>query len=223
MNQKIIYITFQTPTNEEDVIFRTNLAQKSVDKENLLYNNWVINRNFELKRNATLIGDGPLPFVRDMIEFGMSLASENDIVVLSNADICLIPKITERIIDLCNKFGSLYSHRYDFKNLTELIETEEKLNEGEKYIGYDLFAFLKKWWCIHENEFPDMVLGREAWDMIYHRAIKENGGAELDKAIYHQIHNSPWSTFRELKGNIHNLNLAYNWISIHGGNISGKD
>lgn len=222
MEQKIIYITSQSATEDQNVINRVNLAQKSIDEENSIYKNWIINRNPIFIRNATQIQDVPLPFVRDMIKVGLNLAKDEDIVVVSNADICVIPKITEKIIKLCSEFGATYSHRYDFKVLNELLKQEEDLNNGEKYLGCDFFSFSKKWWNKHGGIFPDMVLGREAWDMIYCRAIKENGGTELDKATYHQIHQSPWSTYPHLKGNIHNLTLAHQWTSIYGGNLYGK-
>jgi hypothetical protein len=222
MNKKIIYITSQSLTDDQNVINRVNLAQKSIDEENSVYKNWIINRNPVLERNATQIQDIPLPFVRDMIKVGMDSSKEEDIVVISNADICVIPKITEKIINLCNEFGAFYSHRYDFNILNELLKHEEDLNKGEKYLGCDFFGFSKKWWNKFHGIFPDMVLGREAWDMIYRRAIKENGGSELDKATYHQIHQSPWSMHRNLNGNIHNLILAHKWTSIYGGNLIGQ-
>lgn len=222
MDQKIIYITFQSSTNDQSIIDRVNLAQKSVDEENLLYNNWVIHRNLNLKRDATAIGDVVLPFIRDMIESGMDIADNDDIVVISNADICIIPEITKKIIKLCNTFGALYSHRYDFEVLNNLLKDEQELNNGKKYLGCDFFAFLKNWWIKNENIFPDMVLGREVWDMIYRRAIKDLGGIELDKATYHQIHQSPWSTYPNLAGNAYNLNLSYKWLLKHGGNLNEK-
>jgi hypothetical protein len=222
MSQKIIYITFQTETDDSELISRISLAQKSIDEENLLHKNWVINRKPIFSRNATTIGDKNLPFVRDMIETGINIAEDEDIVAISNSDICVLPNITLKIIDLCNKFGSTYSHRYDFKIITELLNTEDDVNKGEKYLGCDFFTFSKKWWIKNKDLFPDMVLGREAWDMIYRRSVKENGGAELDKMTYHQVHSSPWVVYPHLRGNTYNRDLAYHWISVHGGDLIGR-
>lgn len=222
MNQKIIYVIFQSPTEDQNTIDRVNLAQKSIEEENSIYKNWIINKNPILKRNATEIQDKPLPFVREMIKIGMDMAKEEDMIVISNADICVMPKITEKIIDLCENFGALYSHRYDFNVLNELLKKEEEINKGVKYLGCDFFAFSKKWWKKYGFVFPDMILGREAWDMIYRRAIKENGGIELDKATYHQIHQSPWAVHRDSTGNSHNLSLAHQWTSLYGGDLYGK-
>jgi hypothetical protein len=220
--EKIIYITYQTPTIDKGVIERVSLAQKTVDEENEIYKNWIIKREFDLKRDSTSIGDISLPFVRDMIEIGMNEAEDDDIVVISNADILLIPKITEKIINICKNLGSLYSHRYDFEKIEKLLETENEITQGKKYLGCDFFAFSKKWWVSNEHLFPDMVLGREAWDMIYRRAIKENGGGELDRSTYHIMHESPWAINREAPGNSHNLVLADNWTCKYGGNLFGK-
>jgi hypothetical protein len=222
MNQKIFYVTYQTPTSDQNIIERVSLAQKSIDRENELYKNWILLRDLTLSRDASVIGDVPVPFIKDMIEAGMEAAEVNDIVVISNADIVVVTGITEKIIELCNKGGSLYSHRYDFDVLTETPKTENDFVGKEKYLGCDLFAFTKKWWAENKHIFPDMVLGRQAWDMIFRRAVMENGGYELQNATYHKTHTSPWNTISNLAGNNYNLNLAYRWLHKYGGSLYGK-
>jgi hypothetical protein len=220
--QKIIYATYQTVTDNQEVIDRTSIAQESIKNENLIYNNWITLKDIVLTRDGSSIGDTPLPFLKDMIEFGMNLARDVDIVVISNADICIIPNTTEKILKGCNSFGALCAHRYDFDEIPALLETEKDLYGREKYLGYDLFAFHKRWWLEKKDIFPDMILGRQAWDLIFARAVKENGGAELEYSIYHKTHVSPWNTINGLPGNDYNYRLALEWCYRYGGDFMRK-
>lgn len=220
--QKIFYITYQTATDNQDVIDRISIAQESISSENLIYKNWIILKDFALKRDGSLIGDNPLPFLKDMVEVGMNLARDIDIVVVSNADICIIPNTTEKILNGCNDFGALCAHRYDFDEIPTLLKTEKDLYGREKYLGYDLFAFHKRWWLEKKDIFPDMILGRQAWDLIFARAVRENGGAELEYSIYHKAHVSLWNTITGLPGNDYNYRLACEWCHRYGGGFMGK-
>lgn len=214
---KIIYVTHQTPTNDEEVIRRTSMAKQSIEEQLKKYGNWII-CNPEYRRDATSIGDINLPFIRDMINAGIEIAEDKDIVLLLNADICLAPYATERIKNACESGGATWSHRYDFDRIDRLIESESEFDKGRWYCGTDLFAMRKEWWLKFGHIFPDAVLGREAWDMLLRRTMRENGGIEIKKISYHEWHPSPWELDRDgLAGNVHNRNLASAWIAEHGG------
>jgi len=207
MNQRIIYTTSYN-AKDVDTKRRVEIAQKSIDEENLLCGNWIVLRDIKFKRDATSIGDDDLPFVRDMISACTTVANAYDIIVISNADVGIMPKTTEKLIQTCNTVGGLYCRRYDFDVLDDIIKEDMCLNNGIKYHGCDFFAFSHHWWVMHEKKFPDMILGRQLWDLIYRRAIMDLGGIELDRTIYHQKHSSKWDLKSRVPGNLYNEKLS---------------
>ena len=215
---KIIWTSNQTPTEDRDAIRRQYFARLSIENESKRHNDCWIECKHGYSRDARSIGDPKeLPFIRDMIEGAMKLVeSDEDIVVLINADICVIPNITLKLKEACSKVGACWSHRHEFKRIDRLFENESELI-GPRHCGSDMFAMTRKWWASHGGKFPDAVLGREAWDMMLRRTIRESGGRECLKSTYHEWHLSPWQVDRNLAGNIHNRNLASEWLAIHGG------
>jgi len=216
---KIIWISHQTPTEDSDTLRRQYFARLSIENESKRHNNCWIECKQGYSRDARSIGDPKeLPFIRDMIEGAMKLVeSEDDIVVLINADICVIRDITLKLKDACSNGGASWAHRYDCKRIDQLFENQSDLDNKSWYCGSDMFAMTRQWWNNHNHKFPDAVLGREAWDMMLRRTIRENGGIECFKCIYHEWHVSPWEVNRELAGNVHNRNLASQWLAANGG------
>jgi hypothetical protein len=153
-----------------------------------------------------------------MLDQASETAGENDILVIANADIGVCPGITGEILDACLTFGSCYAQRWDFKRVDRVLTNEKEAVFGKKYCGADLFAMTKKWWAKRRKLFPDMLLGREAWDMIMRDLIKTTGGTELHSAIYHEQHDSHWLKERGCSGNEHNKRLASEWLAANGRN-----
>jgi hypothetical protein len=143
-NMKIIYITHQTPTTNADTLRRVEMAKRTIEKESQLNGNWVRCKT-TYDRDASSLGDVNLPFIRDMIEAGMKLASEGDIVLLLNADICVSPNATKKIVEACSSGGATWSHRYDFKRISRPLESEEEFDQAQWYCGTDFFAMTKEW------------------------------------------------------------------------------
>lgn len=196
---------------------RVVLAHKSVNAEDWLSSAWN-HIDFKPTRDGTSIGDAPVPFIRDMIEQACKESSPRDIICIANADIGFVPGITGEILDACYNFGSCYAQRHDFRRIDRLIVNEVECATGKKYPGADLFAFTKEWWEKRQSFFPDMLLGREAWDMIMRDLIRSTGGIELHNAIYHEMHESHWLKNRGCAGNEHNKRLASAWLAANGRN-----
>lgn len=211
---RIIYVTSAVPNPDQQTQHRLEFAENSIKIQPEQWHKCKL----QLKRNATSIGDGDMPFIRDMVECAMAEAGEDDIIVLVNADICFVKCATNKIRDAMESHDSAFAHRWDFGSIYNLLSTEEEVASGTWYYGSDFFCLKPEWWRKNNHYIPDMVLGREAWDMVFRRSIKLTGGTEIKNLIYHKWHPSKWETEREtLSGNLHNRKLAGEWLAIHGG------
>lgn len=180
---------------------------------------------FAPARTAKDIGESaPLPFVRDLAMFAVSSCRvADDIIVIGNSDIGFVEGMTGRLVETVDRFGCTFAHRWDFNSVaitTRLPRGEDDLKQARWYAGSDLFAFTAEWWMKHgQPDFPDMVWGREGWDLILRNMMKRAAGAEceLQRAIWHERHASPWEQNKRLPGNEHNRRLAAQWIARFGG------
>lgn len=168
-------------------------------------------------RTSRVFGDTrSMPFIRDMINFAATLAADdNDIIVLTNADICFVPDITKQILTAVEEHGSACGTRWNFQRLTTPIVSLHVLKSGEWFAGTDIFCFTVKWWNDNKENFPDMVLGCECWDLVFRNLIRITKGVDLPYAIYHETHKSYWFTNGRLTsnpGNLHNRKLSRRWF-----------
>jgi len=171
-------------------------------------------------RTAAGLGDRPLPYVRDMVDQAFRLCErDDDIIVLINADIGFTPGLTGHILDRAARHGAAYAHRWDFTHISRPARSEAEVRKARWYPGSDLFVFTRRWWKQHGALFPDMLLGREAWDMVMRNLIKKVSGfeTELHHAIWHERHASMWEQQPDCPGNRHNRTLAEAWLRRHGG------
>ena len=201
--------------NDAETQRRMDLADRSINEEDERFSAW-IQVDFRPKRDASSMGEAPVPFIRDMIEQAGLTAKPTDILCIVNADIGFTPGITGEILDACYNFGSCYAQRMDFRRIERPILNEVECATGRKYPGADLFAFTKKWWDKHGPKFPDMLLARETWDMIMRDLIRNTGGIELHNAIYHEMHDSYWLQNRGCIGNEYNKRLAREFLAHNG-------
>lgn len=218
-------ITSSSPTPDAGTARRLDRAHKNRLMEQNTGGLWaLVPEEATVTRDARSVGEkAPLPFVRDMIQEALSdLDDDHDIVVLVNADIGFTAGITGQILDACAESGACFAHRWDFHKVTRDVTqvTEAQVGKGRWYAGSDLFAFTKQWWLANGSLFPDMLLGRQAWDMVMRNLIKRSGGKEIHQAIWHEKHASPWEQTPTLPGNVHNMKLANQWLSTHGGNYN---
>ena len=151
-----------------------------------------------------------IPMIKDMIRMACIGRDDRDVIVLTNTDTCVASNIIEMLV------GDLpaYAYRNDFKILDKPIPDDE-IGLGHKYQGCDLFVFRVGWWRNNHMLFPDMVLGREAWDKIMRELFKQSQGRELVGAIYHERHNSFWesaSNINDDPSNLRNRMLARKWL-----------
>jgi hypothetical protein len=210
----------QSPNADVQTSRRLVVAAKSRKAEMDSFPFWKSVDVTKLSRSAISLGDVPLPFVRDMVEKAfLCCETDDDIIAITNADIGFTPGITGLILEAVSRHGAAFAHRWDFSRVSRPATSEAEVKRARWYVGSDFFVFTRKWWRKHGGSFPDMVLGREAWDMVLRNLIKKTCGleAELHGVIWHERHPSPWEQQKDSAGNRHNRALAREWIDKHGG------
>jgi len=150
-----------------------------------------------------------IPMIKEMIKFACCGRKDTDIVVITNTDICVTTDIIEKI----RKAPLGYAFRHDYKYLDKIIPDDQIA--GDKYPGCDLFTIPVGWWRRNHHLYPDMVIGRHSWDRIMRELIKLAKGQEIEKAIYHQRHDSMWEQTEHINSDLCNLRngrLAREWL-----------
>lgn len=196
---------------------RHRVARQTWQAEAKDYKAWHDVRVVEslVNRSAKSVGDEvPLPFVHDMVNLAAVHAKDDDIIMLTNADICLAKGLSHGLAERCARDGATYCYRRDFPRLNGPIDNWT-IGTGSWYVGCDLFAFTKRWWLQNRDMIPPFVIGRECWDWVFRERMRLSGCKELKDGIYHEKHASPWEMRRDLKGNLHNRSHARAWLTKH--------
>lgn len=170
---------------------------------------------FSPRRTGEMLGDAPVPFVRDMIETAM-MASRNQwsFIGVVNADIGFFPGTTKAINMALKKSSCAWAHRRDVSPGRAPVPGDDVAFHP----GSDFFVFSVNWWLEEGvHIFPDMLLGREAWDAVMRNIMRRSGGVELPGIIWHERHASFWERNRQAPGSRHNARLAGEWFAKYGG------
>lgn len=171
--------------------------------------------------SSTVHGDPkPAPFYHDVFAIAVKKCGPKDVIVLSNADVGPTPGITGWILDGVSRGGAIFTHRWDFDDrLDRPVSSEFEAASGKWYPGSDCWAFTREWWDKHGPTYPDMMMGREAGDLVLRHLVKVGGGTEIPAAIWHEKHPSFWEHWgnrESLPGNIQNRLLATEWLHRRG-------
>jgi|APTNR8051073442_1049403.scaffolds.fasta_scaffold00075_24 hypothetical protein len=168
-------------------------------------------------RTARNIGDRrDLPYMRDLIAHAIEASSsDEDIVVVSNSDVCVVPNMTTEIRKAIARYGAFFTHRWDFEGPVDHVVSP---SSGKWYPGSDLFGFTVHWWKAHGEAYPDLIAGAEFVDCVLRQLIKKHCGndAEIHAAVYHEKHVSVWVQDRNSPSNLHNQKLAAAWFLTNG-------
>jgi hypothetical protein len=148
-----------------------------------------------------------LPFVKDLIDRACEGAADNDLIVLTNADVCFSPQLTDFLQDK----GLVVGWRRDTPSLIDPLsptQFQRAFTDG----GADLFALTPEWWRANRAKFPDMVLGATAWDVCMTMLMRQTSPvAETKDHIYHEGHEAVWNrpqNVRTIPSQLHNSRLA---------------
>ena len=163
-----------------------------------------------------------VPYLKDVFRVGCSDLTPYNIVVYTNSDICVRSDACSVISEVLRDRDACYAFRRDFDRLTDVLP-DSQISNGNSYCGTDLFAFRVHWWKTHGNEFPDMLLGSEAWDAVMRVLVEthnpKGGQSGIADLIYHERHPSVWEDGRNrwrIDSQKHNLRLACVWLKDRG-------
>lgn len=212
LEPRIIFVYDDVPARDEDEQRRFNYA----------YGTWRFHFNQAdmlefptsvraMPRSSTEIGDPrPVPYFKDLIDYGANYARPEDIIVYANRDICLTTGAPERIIKACHENGVAVAWRRNFK--PEAGRSYKHSTHAKRDGGVDLVAVTPAWWRSHRDLMPDMFIGRECWDWAFRTLAEERGGKSIyvDDVVYHEPHTGQyWAQNKKTNpAQIHNRNLA---------------
>ena len=172
------------------------------------------------------VSDGykKLPYIKNVIDRGIDYINNDDnyVILFTNSDSCLLPKITECLQHVTDDNTQSYS-RLDlpFKFIEPLSEEQLQDERFIIYAGKDGFAFTKNFWLKNRDVFVNMLFGAEFWDYIFYLQLKQLSNLTSHfRYIYHEFHYQKWcdSTYRtSMPSQIHNIKLAKEFLykNIH--------
>ena len=195
------------------------------------------------QRSALQLGDTlDLPYLKDVLANGMKDAGPDDIILWTNDDTVLHPKVCDLLREHLKSHPAVSSHRCEFKihppPLRFTPEQWAKANVNRVHNGRDLFAFKKSWLVQHWDEIPDFILGASEFDVFLTVLIRgyywiesprSDLGivmppAEIPKGYVGHVHHAPKWNLRQRYGNApaqtHNINLYRTNIGRYIGQAS---
>lgn len=215
IERRIIHAWNDYPYRPSDAQWRHEIAKRSWEEE-YKRGRWIPCPVYDaqLSRNAQSIGEPkPLPFVNDIIDAAASQAQPDDYICLTNDDTIFVHGLTDLILD-----GPMqWSSRWEHITVKEPLTRETIQKNAWKHVGADIFIFTKRWWLEVRSEFPDMILAREAWDLVLRTLIGLKGGQESIALCGHIIHQPEWHSpqHRESVSNIFNREAARGFFRNH--------
>lgn len=168
--------------------------------------------------------DKAFPYVRDVFNFASSALPPDDILVYTNADICVVSDCALRCAAALQDTDAFYSFRRDFNHDFSEPIPDDVVLRGTSYAGSDLYGFRVQWWRDYWTDYPDLIIGIETWDACLRRLIEEtNPGARVNvpDTHYHRRHASPWENPKNRyrwKSQLYALKTAAAWLRAHGVN-----
>ena len=160
-----------------------------------------------------------LPFIRDLFDLASADCPPEAILLFSNADIGFCSNAAFRVVLALQANDAGYAFRRDLPP-RQTLPTDEEISEGKEYAGTDVFFFRVGWWTQWRERFPDMLIGREAWDACLRVLIEDtnrNKPLAISDLVWHVRHggNEYWetpATRYTLPGQLHNLRLARTFL-----------
>lgn len=186
----------------------------------------------DMPRTSDDIGDQrKIPYVKDLFRIAKRFTyNHKDVVMLTNDDICFTKGGLRPMVDRTLEYGSTYAHRRTFhetelaplglKSLSRILTPEEAAT-GRRHSGTDTVLVTREWWeNVGELDFPDFLIGCEAWDTVFIMISRLTGsGWGFKNTTYHEYHGGWWEDparrFHN-KGQLHNRKLAKDILLAYG-------
>lgn len=164
-------------------------------------------------RTARGLGDEkPLPYLADILAPAYTEANDEDVIVWTNDDIRLDPRIIEWASEHVGLYGAATMRR-----------------DEPGHCGRELFAFTKAW--LRDNPLPDYLIGTHQFDLgiaclIRHRRGISSTLANIaedfhpcdaaERYALHEPHPNEWPERTETPSGHHNARLFAEWLAHHG-------
>jgi hypothetical protein len=142
------------------------------------------------------------PKLNEMLQEGMDcLSHPDDLLIITNRDICLVPEATAIIRNYMDTHNleACYARRVDCV-FSGLLKFNDIKNYPE-YDGIDLFVFRPYARCIADLIHVPLLLGRAAWDNFWADRVKNKLPYNI---CYHFPHGSEWQSSSGIEGNKEN-------------------
>jgi hypothetical protein len=225
---------FHAVERHEGMDERKMRAQSSWDR---LYFQGVLPCHFwRYPRTAREIGDPrALPYLKDVLEFAMRQAGDNDIIMWTNDDDWLHPELPELLKAHVAEYGPCCSKRCEIHSpILDSVDPPAAYTQNTTpHMGRDLFAATKRWWKSNLPEIPDFILGASHFDSALAAMIHlQHGLRESHKSLHisrhpadipngyvvHETHQSYWARSdneHSAPSQRHNYSLFVQWASVH--------
>lgn len=146
----------------------------------------------DLPRTSKDIGDTKsMPFINDIIDWGMRFARPEDVVVYINRDVSLTTKAPQRLMESIDRnYGAAVAFRRNISN----PEPGRYYHTVRNYPcdgGFDVFAFRPMWWERHKLRLPNMYIGREAYDACLRNMVEEAATGKTISKLREDYWNNP--------------------------------
>lgn len=235
--RRIFHALERHTETDEKSRWRKNIAEKSWEK--LYTERGVIPCHYrDYKRNAKdAIGDPrALPYLKDVLEFGMAEAGPNDIIMWTNDDNYLHPGVVDMVQFHCSLWGVVSAQRCEFMDCAipvGPVTPQILVSRSRSHMGRDLFAFTKQWLTAHWEEIPDLILGASDFDLMLACMIRLQWGIETTRLnlidtiwpaemprgyVAHQYHVPRWRDSVHVNSDpsqLHNRTLFFEWAKKH--------
>lgn len=173
-----------------------------------------------------------LPYLKDLLLFGMQQAEPNDVVMFTNGDNLLHPELPSLIRSTLKRVPCICSFRLNVRHIPDMNAPPQMLaNTGAPDFGRDLFAFNKSWLAKHWHEIPDFFVGEWEWDLVLALIIRKQNAVTIAKKeglsernerselpigyVLHETHQRMWMSKEALAmpAKWHNQRMAKEWYS----------
>lgn len=195
------------------------------------------------ERNTRHLGEERgIPFLKDLLNYGLKHAPDQSIIVLTNDDTILHPNTMWAVWDRLQKQQAIASFRLNVETMPEMEGIppwEIARRFAQPTSGRDLFAFRKSWLTHFVDQIPDYAFGFTDWDSTLAILIRLSLGRQVNQQnwltqdpridlplgyVLHEDHVAMWTRNMDSPGNTHNrrqteffkqnLNLQFDpWVN----------
>ena len=198
---KVHYLTAQHHTGNIDQAARYGAAKITMAEVSR------VEHNFQYHEYAST----GLPKVNEMLRDGLDLLEDDDILVISNTDICITPDFvaTVKAWLSCTGNSAGYISRIEVDKFPGESVDRGYLLSKPFFEGIDTFVFTKSFDASTLITMP-LEIGREGWDWAWVTVMGSSKKIPF-RLCYHYKHDSDWTTDKGKEGNTRNYrNIALN-------------